>query len=81
MAMSGLILFTPTSMMALKVAHVDSKYRAIYGSLAKLCVSNKIGHSLKIDRLNELSWGYHDFVTISTILELISVTANIESGD
>ena len=47
-SMSDVALFTPISVMALMVAHVGSKYRAVYLKLAKLCVSTKIGHSLKM---------------------------------
>ena len=46
--MGSLVLFTPVSMMVLMVAHVDSRNRAIYRTLAKICVSTKIGHSLKM---------------------------------
>jgi len=44
----ALIVFTAVSMMALMVAHVNSKYRTIYIKLAKLCVSKNIGYSLKM---------------------------------
>ena len=48
MNLGAIIMFTPISIMVLMVAHVGSKYRAIYRLLAKLCVSTNIGHSLKM---------------------------------
>ena len=43
-----LMAFVSLSIMLLVAAQVNSKYRAIYHLLARMCVSNKISHSLKM---------------------------------
>ena len=43
----AVIVFALFSMMLLVAAQVNSKYRAIYHLLARMCVSTKIGYSLK----------------------------------
>ena len=48
MNLLALIAFVCFSIMLLVAARVNLKYRAIYHLLARMCVLNKIGHSLKI---------------------------------
>ena len=48
MNLLSLMILVSFSIMLLMAAQVNLKYRTIYHLLARMCVSNKIGHSLKI---------------------------------